>query len=202
MEDTQKSKILIIEDDPMIQKVYKDKLTIEGYDVDLASDGEEGMNKALNSRPDLVLLDIALPKINGFYLLSELRKNPRTQRTPVIILSNRGREEEIEKGLKLGADDYIVKVFATPMHVVEKIQKHLGKRKTSQHSVVGRYRIGIQTSQYDAQHLARDFRFNDLYSCNQCGTQIFLEVTYDYNFSGPGNRFFAQFTCPRCRKIY
>jgi DNA-binding response OmpR family regulator len=204
MEDARKSKILIIEDDPMIQKVYHDKLAIEGYDVDVASDGEEGMNKAFNSKPDLVLLDLVLPKINGFDVLSELRKNPKTQRIPIIVLSNRGQEDEIEKGLKLGANDYIVKVFATPLHVIEKIQKHLSKQTASRHGAAGgaRYRIAIQPSKYDAPHLAHDFGFNDLYSCNQCGTQIFLEITYDHGFSGSGNRFFAQFTCPRCSKIY
>jgi two-component system, OmpR family, alkaline phosphatase synthesis response regulator PhoP len=204
MEDARKFKILIIEDDPIIQKVYRDKLAIEGYDVDVASDGEEGMNKALNSNPDLVLLDLVLPKINGFYILSELRKNPRTQRTPIIILSNRGREDEIERGMKLGVDDYIVKIFATPIHVVERIQKHLSKRRARPYGAasLGRYRIVIQPSKYDALHLARDFGFNDLYSCNQCGTQLFLEITYDPTFSGSGNRFFAQFTCPRCSKIH
>jgi DNA-binding response OmpR family regulator len=204
MEDARKFKILIIEDDPMIQKVYHDKLALEGYDVDLASDGEEGMNKALNSKPDLVLLDLVLPKINGFSVLSELRKNPKTQRTPIIILSNRGREDEIEKGLKLGADDYIVKVFATPTHVVERIQKYLSRRTARPYGAasLGRYRIAIQPSKYDAPQLAHDFGFNDLYSCNQCGTQIFLEITYDHTFSGSGNRFLTQFTCPRCSKIY
>jgi DNA-binding response OmpR family regulator len=204
MEGARKFRILIIEDDPMIQKVYHDKLSIEGYHVDLARDGEEGMNKALNSKPDLVLLDLVLPKINGFYILSELRKNPRTQLTPIIILSNRGREDEIEKGLRLGADDYLVKVFATPTHIIEKIQKHLAKTRSRPYSKpgVGSYRVAIQPSKFDAPHLAHDFGVNDSYSCNQCGSQIFLEITYDHTFSGSGNRFFAQFTCPRCSKIY
>jgi DNA-binding response OmpR family regulator len=204
MEDARKFKILIIEDDPMIQKVYHDKLAIEGYDVDVASNGEEGINMALDGKPDLVLLDLVLPKINGFVVLSELRKNPKTQRTPIIILSNRGGEDEIEKGLKLGADDYIVKVFATPIHVIERIQKHLSRGRARAYSAasLGRYRIAIQPSKYDAQHLAHDFGFNDLYSCNQCGTQVFLEINHDHTFSGSGNRFFAQFTCPRCSKIY
>jgi DNA-binding response OmpR family regulator len=204
MGDARKFKILIIEDDPMIQRVYHDKLAFEGYDVDVAGDGEEGIDKALHGKPDLVLLDLVLPKINGFLVLSELRKNPRTQATPIVILSNRGREDEIAKGLKLGADDYIVKVFATPIHVVEKIEKHLSKQRASpQGAAAGaRYRIAIQSSKYDAPHLAHDFRFSDLYSCNHCGTQIFLEVTYDRTYTGSGNRFFAQFTCPRCNKIY
>jgi DNA-binding response OmpR family regulator len=205
MEGVRKFRILIIEDDPLIQKVYHDKLALEGYDVDVAGDGEEGINKALNGKPDLVLLDLVLPKMNGFLVLSELRKNPRTQWTPIIILSNRGREDEIEKGLKLGANDYLVKVFAAPMHVIEKIQKHLSKQRASpHHGAAGgaRYRMAIQPSKYDAPHLAHDFRFNDLYSCDHCGTQIFLEVTYDHTYTGSGNRFFAQFSCPRCNKFY
>ena len=204
LEAIQKSKILIIEDDPMLQKLYSDKLTIEGYEVDLAKDGQEGLNKALNNNPDLVLLDINLPKISGWYILDELKKTPRTHKTPVIILSNRGKEEEIERGIKLKADDYIVKVFSTPMHVVEKIQKHLSKRKVLKNSIIGlaRYRINIQTSQSDARQLAHDFAFNTSYSCNPCRTQLVLEIVHDHTFPGPGNRFLAQFICTKCGGIY
>src|SRR3990172_4873728 len=83
----------MIEDDPVLQRMYISKLTEGGYEVDLARDGSEGVYKALNTNPDIVLLDLVLPKVDGFHILAEMRKNPKTQKTPVIIMSNQGQAE-------------------------------------------------------------------------------------------------------------
>ena len=93
IEGSQKLKVLMIEDDPVLQRMYISKLTESGYEVDLAIDGSEGMYKALNTNPDLVLLDLMLPKVSGLQILAEIRKNPKTQKTPVIIMSNLGQAE-------------------------------------------------------------------------------------------------------------
>ena len=181
-------------------------LAIAGYDVRVASDGEEGIHKALSEKPDLVLLDLVLPKMDGFQVLSELRKNPRTQLIPIIILTNRDREDEIKKGLRLGATDYIVKIFATPTQVIDKIQKQLSGAITKPHrsgiASLGQYRLVIQPFKYDAAHLAHDFGLSDEYHCSECKGQIFLEISYDHTFSGLGNRFSGHFICPRCQRIY
>ena len=84
----------MIEDDPVLQRMYISKLTEGGYEVDLARDGSEGVYKALNTNPDIVLLDLVLPKVDGFHILAEMRKNPKTQKTPIIILSNQGQAED------------------------------------------------------------------------------------------------------------
>lgn len=102
-------KILIVDDEKAIADIIKFNLEKEGYEVDTASDGEEGINKIFTWRPDLVLLDIMMPKKDGFQVLKEIRKSLQT---PVIMLT--AKEEEVDKvlGLELGADDYVVKPFS------------------------------------------------------------------------------------------
>lgn len=201
IEDSQKSNILIIEDTTVLQRMYTSRLKEDGYEVNLARDGGEGLYKALNTDPDLVLLDLMLPKVDGFHILAELRKNPKTQKTPVIILSNQGQAEDATKALQLGANDYIVKINTPPSSVLKKIQVLLSQREaedTINHLV--RYHIKIQTTQADAPQLAQDFAF--IFTCVECETQLTLELIHGYTSTGPGHRFVAQFVCPKCSKIY
>ncbi len=101
--------ILVVEDDPTMQRVIKDNLQFKGYAVRTASDGEEGLNAALELRPDLILLDIMLPKINGYEVCRIIREEGLD--TPVIMLTAKGEESDIVLGLNLGADDYVTKPF-------------------------------------------------------------------------------------------
>ena len=197
---SQKLKVLMIEDDPVLQRMYISKLTESGYEVDLARDGSEGMYKALNINPDLVLLDLMLPKVDGFHILAEMRKNPKTQKTPVIIMSNQGQAEDATKALQLGADDYIVKLNNPPSTVIKKIQALLSQRKATDAIYISRYHIKIDTTQEGAQQLARDFTL--IFFCVQCKTQRILELMHDYTLPGPGHRFVAQFVCPICNTVY
>jgi DNA-binding response OmpR family regulator len=119
------SKILIIEDDRFLRELISRKLKNEGYEVLEAMDGEEGLKKIKEEKPDLVLLDLILPCIDGFEVLSIAKENQETSQIPIIILSNLGQREEIEKGLKLGAVDYLVKAHFTPSEIVEKIKNFL-----------------------------------------------------------------------------
>ncbi|MDJ0766357.1 MAG: response regulator transcription factor [Myxococcota bacterium] len=102
-------KILVIEDDRDIAKGLRHNLRFEGYEVHLASDGIEGLDLARSKQPDLILLDVMLPKMNGFEVLRELRR--LDQETPVIVLSAKGGEIDVVRGLELGADDYVPKPF-------------------------------------------------------------------------------------------
>jgi DNA-binding response OmpR family regulator len=120
-------KILVIEDDKFLRKLLLDRLAEEGYFVDGAIDGEEGLKKAKGEKFDLILLDLILPGIDGFEVLSSLKSDKSFEKIPVLILSNLGQKEEIEKGLKLGAIDYIIKAHFTLEEIVEKIKKVLGK---------------------------------------------------------------------------
>src|SRR3970282_1695659 len=141
----------MIEDDPVLQRMYISKLTEGGYEVDLARDGSEGVYKALNTNPDIVLLDLVLPKVDGFHILAEMRKNPKTQKTPVIIMSNQGQAEDATKALKLGADDYIVKLNNPPSTVIKKIQALLSQTKETKPFYTSRHHIKLDTPTADAR---------------------------------------------------
>jgi DNA-binding response OmpR family regulator len=122
---TQKVSILVIEDDKFLRELITRKLTEENYKIADAVDGEEGIEKVKKEKPDLILLDLILPGIDGFNVLSQLKGNPELSDIPVIILSNLGQREEVEKGLKLGAIDYLIKAHFTPGEIVVKIKKTL-----------------------------------------------------------------------------
>jgi len=115
-------KVLIVEDDPFLSEMYATKLTQEKFEVEIAIDGKEAVRKAKELKPDLILLDIVLPKMDGFEALQKIKKDPETQKIKVIALTNLGQKEEVEKGLKLGADDYIVKAHFTPSEVIAKVR--------------------------------------------------------------------------------
>jgi DNA-binding response OmpR family regulator len=120
------AKILIIEDDPTILRVVKDNFTTRGYNVQTARNGDEGLDAALNGRPDLILLDIMLPKINGFEICRAVRAEKLEM--PILMLTAKGQEEDIVRGLELGADDYITKPFSI-REVVARAQAFLRRRQ-------------------------------------------------------------------------
>jgi DNA-binding response OmpR family regulator len=117
--------ILIIEDDKFLRELIVRKLNEEGYSTFEAIDGEEGSRKVKEEKPSLVLLDLILPGIDGFEVLADMKQNPKTSPIPVIIFSNLGQTEDVEKGLKLGAIDYLVKAHFTPVEIIEKVKKAL-----------------------------------------------------------------------------
>ncbi len=118
-------KILIIEDDVFLSELMSKKLINEGYKIIKAVDGEEGLIKANKENPDLILLDLILPGIDGFKVLAQLKEDTKTSSIPVIILSNLGQREDVEKGFELGAEDYLIKAHFTPDEIVERIREPL-----------------------------------------------------------------------------
>ncbi|MBM3250757.1 MAG: response regulator [Candidatus Nealsonbacteria bacterium] len=120
-------KILIIEDDKFLRRVISQKLSREGYEISEAVDGEKGVKLTQEENPDLVLLDLILPGMDGFEVLANLKKNPQLSKIPVIILSNLGQREDIDKGLKMGAVDYLVKAHFTPGEIIDRIDRALMK---------------------------------------------------------------------------
>ena len=117
--------ILVIEDDKFLRELITQKLTKEGYETSEAIDGEEGIKKIKEEKPGLILLDLILPGIDGFEVLSRAKEDPAISSIPVIILSNLGQKEDIERGLKLGAVDYLIKAHFTPGEIIEKIKNIL-----------------------------------------------------------------------------
>lgn len=116
------AKILIIEDDKFLRELIVQKLLKEGYDVTEGFDGEEGLKKLNEEKPNLVLLDLILPGIDGFEVLQKAKQNPETANIPILVLSNLGERESMEKGLKLGAADFLVKAQFTPGEIISKIK--------------------------------------------------------------------------------
>lgn len=110
-------KVLFIEDDPAVAEMYKLKLELDGYTVTVARDGEEGLKMATEAPPDIIFLDTRLPKMDGFAVLEQLRASDRTKEVPVIILSNYGERELVDRGLKLGALEYLIKSQTTPANL-------------------------------------------------------------------------------------
>jgi CheY-like chemotaxis protein len=119
-------KILLIEDDKFLRELMNKKLITLGYEVVSAADGESGLVMIKETKPDVVLLDLILPGINGFEVLEKAKQDPEIAGIPVVILSNLGQGEDIEKGLALGAKDFLVKAHFTPQEIVNKLKSILG----------------------------------------------------------------------------
>jgi len=122
-----KIKILLIEDEEMLANMYEVKFKNEGFDIVKALDGEQGLEIARTIKPDFILLDIIMPKMDGFSVLKELKGNDITKDVPVMLLTNLGQDEDIERGKSMGAVGYLVKANITPSEVVEAIKKELSK---------------------------------------------------------------------------
>lgn len=120
-------KVLIVEDDPFLSEIYATKFSEANFEVELAADGKEAIKKAQAAKPDLILLDIVLPKMDGFETLRQIKNNKELAAIKVVALTNLGQKEEVEKGLALGADDYIVKAHFTPSEVVARVKNILNK---------------------------------------------------------------------------
>lgn len=123
-----KEKILIVEDDMYINKMYQLKLNLEGYEVEVAENGRIGMEKVKDFKPDIMLLDILMPEMDGFEVLKAMKEDSSIKDIPILIMSNLGQEDHIQKGKELGAIGYIVKTQYTPAKVVETIKEVLSKK--------------------------------------------------------------------------
>ncbi len=125
-------KIIIVEDEEILRNLLHKKLTAEGYQVDVAEDGEEGLSKIRADRPDLILLDIIMPKMNGIEMLEEMVKDETLKDIPVIVVSNSGQPVEIDRAQKLGARDWLVKTEFEPQEVIDKVIALIGNGTTEQ----------------------------------------------------------------------
>lgn len=131
MKTIKNKKILIVDDEVLIVKAFKDYFEREGYEIETAFDGEEGIAKAKEFNPDLILLDIIMPKLDGISALKELKKNPDTKKIPVIMLTNLPDiRENIDKTFKAGSADYLIKLNYSLVELEKKIEKALEHRNT------------------------------------------------------------------------
>ena len=120
-------KILLVEDEKIMINLLEKKLTQEGYDVKVAVNGEEGLKAMREEKPDIVLLDIIMPKMGGFEVMEEMGKDPVLKEIPIVIISNSGQPVELDKAKELGAKDWLIKTEFDPQEVVEKVEKQIGR---------------------------------------------------------------------------
>ncbi len=118
--------ILLVEDEAGLSNLLRQRLEKDGFKVVLARDGEEALKILKTAKPDLILLDVILPKISGFELMEKLKEEPEFQKAPIIIISNLGQESDMEKGQTLGAVGYFVKAKMSVEELVDKVKEFLG----------------------------------------------------------------------------
>jgi len=122
---TDTKKVMIVEDDEYISKVYEIKFAKEGITISIARDGEEAVKKIADEVPDLILLDLMIPKKDGFAVLEEIKKKPKLAKIPVIVLSNLGQATDVERAQKLGASEFLIKVDHPIQDVIDKVHHYL-----------------------------------------------------------------------------
>ena len=120
-------KILIIEDEEIMTNLLQKKLEQEGYDVEVARDGEEGLRLIREIWPDLILLDIIMPKISGLWVMEEINKNPNLKRIPIIVISESGESFELKRARELGAKDWIIKTKFDLQQIINKVVQQIGR---------------------------------------------------------------------------
>lgn len=126
----EKKKILIVEDDNFVAEVYLAKLSEMGYETVLAQNGEEGLAELKKGKIDLILLDILMPIMGGIEMLEQVKKNEEWKNIPVILLTNIGEKESIQKVREMGVKDYLIKSHFTPAEVIEKIESVFSENNT------------------------------------------------------------------------
>ncbi len=119
------TKVLIVEDDPLMSRMYQKIFTFEGYEVVMAGNGEDGLEKAKKDTPTIILLDVMMPKMNGLEMLEKLKLDPKSKSIPVIMLTNLAGEKDAENALSKGAVKYIVKSEYEPKQVVDMVKEIL-----------------------------------------------------------------------------
>ncbi|QQG46390.1 MAG: response regulator [Candidatus Niyogibacteria bacterium] len=125
------NKVLIVEDEEFLVRVLKDNLETENFSADVAMDGDSAIERIRTNRPDIVLLDLLLPKRDGFSVLEEIKKDPALKTIPVIVLSNLGGDADIKKALSLGAENYFVKSQHPIEEVIDMVKAYLGGQRSS-----------------------------------------------------------------------
>ncbi|MFZ2803737.1 MAG: response regulator [Patescibacteria group bacterium] len=120
-----KQKILLVEDDGFLASIYAQKLEVEGFETSLATNGEDGLKFAAKDKPALILLDLLMPKMDGFEVLEKLKADEKLKNIPVLVLTNLGQREDVERCIKLGAVGYIIKAHSLPNETVNRVKEIL-----------------------------------------------------------------------------
>ncbi|MFA5366897.1 MAG: response regulator [Dehalococcoidia bacterium] len=197
MEAQDKKTILLVEDEISFRTIYQDMLESGNFNVLTAEDGEAGLNIALTQKPDLVLLDLNLPKLHGFEVLQKIRADESTSKMPVIILTVQGSDKEINKGTELGATDYLIKGICTAMDTFKRINAALSAAKPT----ITVYKVEVKERLLDAIALEDELHLGLYFNCPGCRMAVSLELTPDPVKDGK-HSFSARFVCPLCKKEF
>jgi len=189
-----KYQVLLVEDSKAIQQMYRNKLILEQFAVVTADNGMEAIKAFSVSKPDIILLDLMMPIMDGYKVLQVVKTDQKFKDVPVIVFSAKGQPDEIEKALNLGASDYIVKSITKPNEVVDKIRAVLARKPAEQK--VTQYSIEIKEDVYDAKRLSDDFKLNG-FKCPKCQVPMLLDLVPDFSHDTPW--FSGKFFCPRCQ---
>lgn len=189
MTENKKIKILIVDDDESVRNIYVEIFKKEGFEVEEAIDGLEGLDKATKNIPEIVFTGIVMPRMDGFGFIDALKKNVSTAKIPVVISSHLGRSEDNEKAKALGVKDFIVRGMVTPKEAVERVKKVLGS---------GDYKLKINPTELDAKQLSTDLHFSDSYKCSHCGADLILNLSVS---DIANHEFRGRINCPNCGRI-
>ena len=197
---TGKGKILIIEDDASFRRVYHDMCKVEGYNVSVADNGEMGWQMVKTEKPDLILLDLVMPRMHGFEVLKNIRGDSETKDIPVVIMTALGEQEDIRTGLEMGANDYLIKGFFTPREVLSKVHAILSQANIKK-GIIKPYKLAVKEGRADAAQLQTYMGLTKLFTCPQCQEDLLLDLIPDYT-RADSHWFFSHFVCPKCQRAF
>jgi DNA-binding response OmpR family regulator len=192
-----KGLILLVEDPATFCRTYKVAIEGAGFAVIEAEDGELGWKLVQSEKPSLVVLDLLLPKMNGFDVLKNIRSHETTRDIPGIVLSLLGEKVDIQKGLDLGASDYTVKGFHSPREAVRKIEAVLANRARARS--ITTCRLFLAGGRDDAAKLQQEIGLTDGFRCSICSVAMNLDRVPDYSRTD-GHWFAAHLVCPGCQR--
>ncbi len=189
-----KYQVLLVEDSKAVQQMYRNKLIMEQFAVVTADNGMEAIKALSVSRPDIILLDLMMPIMDGYKVLQVVKTDQKMKDIPVIVFSAKGQPDEVEKAIGLGAAGFIVKSITKPNDVVEKIRAVLSQKPAEQK--VSHYAVEVKEDLYDAKKLSDDFKLNN-FKCPKCQIPMLLDLIPDFSQDVPW--FTGKFFCPRCQ---
>lgn len=195
--------ILIIEDTEVLRRMYSDRLTQEGYDVHVAANGAEALSILRTNTPSLILLDLIMPVMSGLEVLDVVKRDPRLMSVPVVILSNLGQEEDIRRGIEMGAVDYLIKNDARPNDVAARINAILFGAPSSESEAAHddgptSYKLKIQDHEADADRFIVDAQLHRRLWCQACEVELTLELVP--KSERQQGWYDAHLICPSCNK--
>lgn len=190
--------VLVVEDTDLLRRMYTDRLAMDGYRMLSAADGLEALSILRTDTPDLILLDLIMPKMSGLEVLELVKKDPRLKDIPVLILSNLGQDSDMQRGLDMGAIDYLIKNDARPDDISEKIAavlKLMGGRAGTQAT----YRLLVKDHAADADRFVEAARLTRRFWCPACEVELSLEM---YAKDDRPGWYDAHLVCPMCSREY